>query len=117
MIRGNPVYSPTLIQSVFLSLQVVFLHNKDVTNVEIFVSDTAALVAVDGAVESMIADWVKNGCPRYTRETIAPFEVKEMSSSKCDFIIKLWRTTTQWHDTRLSISVLVRKCFETILAT
>ena len=75
---------------------MVFLHNKDVTKVEIFVSDTAALVAVDGAVESMIADWVKSGCPRYTRETIAPFEVKEMSSSKWDLMMKLCCNTTQW---------------------
>ncbi|KAK2192294.1 hypothetical protein NP493_35g06091 [Ridgeia piscesae] len=62
------------------ALEVVMLHNKEVTEVEIYVGVGSALMAVDGAVESMIADWVKSGCPKYTRETITPFKVLEMKT-------------------------------------
>jgi len=62
------------------------LHNKEVTEVEIYVGVGSALMAVDGAVESMIADWVKSGCPKYTRETITPFKVLEMKTGKFSFV-------------------------------
>ena len=51
------------------------LYNKDVTKIEIYVTNEISLEAVDSVVQNFATEWTTTGCLLYTRSALAPFEV------------------------------------------
>lgn len=58
------------------------LYNKDVTMVNIYVMQSISKEAVSGVVEGYVKEFATTGCPKYTRETVAEFEVMDPPHSK-----------------------------------
>lgn len=58
-------------------LQTAMLYNKDVTMVNIYVMQSISKEAVSGVVEGYVKEFATTGCPKYTRETVAEFEVMD----------------------------------------
>ncbi|ESO84934.1 hypothetical protein LOTGIDRAFT_235988 [Lottia gigantea] len=61
--------------SLLSPLQDAMLYNKNVTDVEVFVLEKSKMDAVDSVIQSAVADWSSSGCPKVTREIIAPSKV------------------------------------------
>ncbi|XP_067670935.1 uncharacterized protein [Haliotis asinina] len=72
------VYDDIDVSSLREPLQAVMLYNKNVTNVEVYVSSSGSKDAVSAAIENMILEWSTNGYPTVTREIIAPYTIKDM---------------------------------------
>ena len=58
------------------------LYNKDVTKIHIYVMKSISKEPVSGLVESYVKEFATTGCPKYTRETVAEFEVLDPPHSK-----------------------------------
>ncbi|XP_050391144.1 uncharacterized protein LOC126810218 [Patella vulgata] len=61
-------------------LEVAMLYNKNVTKVQVFVNEDSKRDAVENVIQTYVADWSSIGCPKYTREVIAPSDVLPMPS-------------------------------------
>lgn len=58
------------------------LYNKDVTNIHIYVSEQQSKEPVSGIVEGFVKEFATTGCPKYTRETVADFEIHDIPHGK-----------------------------------
>ncbi|CAC5373291.1 unnamed protein product [Mytilus coruscus] len=56
-------------------LQTAMLYNKDVTKVHVYVLNAHSKEVVDGVLQGFTREFATTGCPKYTRETVAEFEV------------------------------------------
>jgi len=82
-IAKNTQIIASIKQIVWIELQVTMLYNKDVTKVEIYVSNPVSIPAVNEIVESLIMDMSSTGCTYHTRRLITQFSVLEVPHSKC----------------------------------
>lgn len=73
-------YQHILVLTSALSFQMIFVFNKEVEHIHVYVYDDAALSRVDLAVQSMLEDWVKSSCPLNTREGTTPFTLTTFPS-------------------------------------
>ncbi|XP_071129846.1 uncharacterized protein [Mytilus edulis] len=56
-------------------LQTAMLYNKDVTKIQVFVLNAHSKEVVDGVLQGFTREFATTGCPKYSRETVAEFEI------------------------------------------
>ena len=66
------------------------LYNKQVTGVTVKVVHESSLDAVESAMESMVSDWAREGCPLNTREYVAPYTVELVTPGKSTKLCIFW---------------------------
>nr|XP_022317995.1 uncharacterized protein LOC111121142 [Crassostrea virginica] len=63
------------ISSMKLALRAALMFNPDVTEVHIYVTQPNSKSPVQGEVEKFVKEFAQGGCPSYTREILAPFQI------------------------------------------
>lgn len=59
-------------------LTVAMMYNKNVTDINIYVTNSISKEPVNALVESYVMEMSTTGCPLYTRETLPPFKVLDV---------------------------------------
>ena len=63
------------------------MYNPNVTSVHVYVTNPMSKETVQGVVEAYARDMASQGCPFYTREILAPYEILDESHSTCHFCL------------------------------
>ena len=61
------------------------MYNPNVTSVHVYVTNVMSKEAVQAVVESYARDMATRGCPYYTREILAPYEILDVPHRKLLF--------------------------------